>query len=187
MATTMRERGADGPAFPSIVAFGPHSSVPHHQPTERPLETGDLVKLDFGALVAGYAADMTRTVVAGAPAGWQRDLHAAVLETQTAGRDAARAGASPAGIDAEVRARIAAQGHQLVHGLGHGVGLEVHEAPLLTPESGDGPLEVDETVTIEPGIYLPGRGGVRIEDIVVVGRDGSRPLTSSPRELLCVG
>jgi Xaa-Pro aminopeptidase len=187
MATSMRERGADGPAFPSIVAFGSHSSIPHHTPTDRPLETGDLVKLDFGASVDGYAADMTRTVVVGTAADWQAELHAQVLETQAAARATVRPGAVPRGLDADCRQRLEAAGHQSVHGLGHGVGLEVHEAPMLTAESTDAALAVGETVTIEPGAYLPGRGGVRIEDVVLVEEMGGVALTNAPRELLSVG
>ena len=184
LSVAMRERGADGPAFPSIVAFGPHSAIPHHQPTERPLAAGDLVKLDFGALVAGYHADMTRTVVCGPAADWQTDLHALVLDVQTSCRERAVVGTKPQELDGYARELLAAHGHALGHGLGHGVGLEIHESPFLSPESDADTLVDRVPVTVEPGVYLPGRGGVRVEDTVVV-RDGqAQCLTNAPRELI---
>lgn len=179
----MHARGAE-PGFDSIVAFGPNSARPHHQPTDRPLATGDLVKMDFGARVQGYHADMTRTVVFGRAAGWQRDLHALVGVIQQEARDEVRPGAVPVDLDATVRRRIEESGHEVAHGLGHGVGLEIHESPFLVPESAAARLVDRVAVTVEPGIYLPGRGGVRIEDTVVVSADGAEPLTTSPRELI---
>jgi Xaa-Pro aminopeptidase len=180
----MREHGAEAPAFDAIVGFGPNSAIPHHQPSDRKLQTGDLVKLDFGARVGGYHADMTRTVVVGQPADWQRELHALVQQVQEQGRRAVRPGAVPGDIDAEVRAAIEAAGKTFQHGLGHGVGLEIHESPLLGPNSTAARLVDRVPVTVEPGVYLPGRGGVRIEDTVVVGPDGAEPLTHSPRDLI---
>lgn len=180
----MHALGAETAAFDSIVAFGPHSAMPHHQPTDRALERGDLVKLDFGAMVAGYHADMTRTVVCGRAADWQRELHAAVLDVQQSCRDKAVAGAVPVQLDAVAQELVAQHGAGLVHGLGHGVGLEIHEAPFLVPGSTDAALTTGCTVTIEPGIYLPGKGGVRVEDTVLVTVDGPEPLTRSTRELL---
>jgi Xaa-Pro aminopeptidase len=185
LAEEMHQRGAS-PAFASIVAFGANSARPHHQPTDRALQPGDLVKLDFGALVDGYHADMTRTVVAGEPAGWQKELHDVVRDVQQSLRAEVRAGAVPADLDAHMRARIGSSGHEVAHGLGHGVGLEIHEAPFLVDKSPADTLVERVPVTVEPGIYLPGRGGVRIEDTVVVTAEGAESLTRSPRELLVI-
>jgi Xaa-Pro aminopeptidase len=184
LTVAMRARGADGPAFPSIVAFGPNSAIPHHQPTDRPLADGDLVKLDFGALARGYHADMTRTVICGTPADWQAELHAQVLDVQTSCRDRVVNGVTPRDLDTHARTLLAAQGHDLVHGLGHGVGLEIHESPFLSPETDADTLVDRVPVTVEPGIYLPGRGGVRIEDTVVVRGAQAQCLTTAPRELI---
>lgn len=181
---SMRAAGAEEAAFPSIVAFGPHSAVPHHPPTDRPLVAGDLIKLDFGARVDGYHADMTRTVVCGPAQDWQRELHAQVAGIQAACRAEAVVGALPVDLDALARGLVADFGQSLVHGLGHGVGLEIHEQPFVVPESKAARLEARVPVTVEPGIYLPGRGGVRIEDTVLVTPDGAESLTSSPRELM---
>ena len=183
MQEEMHARGAE-PAFDSIVAFGPNSARPHHQPTTRPLEVGDFVKMDFGACVGGYHADMTRTVCVGSAADWQRDLHALVLTIQSEARAQVAPGAVPVDLDTANRARIEAAGYEVAHGLGHGVGLEIHESPFLVPDSPAARLVDRVAVTVEPGIYLPGRGGVRIEDTVVVGAAGAEPLTSSPRELI---
>jgi len=180
----MHSHGAEAAAFDSIVAFGPHSAIPHHRPTDRALQRGDLVKLDFGALVDGYHADMTRTVVCGPAAAWQRELHAGVLQVQQRCRDAAVEGAVPVELDAVAQDLVAQTGAQLVHGLGHGVGLEIHEAPFLVPGSKDQPLRRGCTVTVEPGIYRPGEGGVRIEDTVLITDAAPEPLTRSARELL---
>ena len=184
LLTAMRAEGAEGAAFDSIVAFGPHSAIPHHQPTDRALRRGDLVKLDFGSRVAGYHADMTRTVVCGKAAGWQRDLHNQVAAVQERCRAATVAGALPVELDALAQQLVADGGHTLVHGLGHGVGLEIHEQPFLVPGSSAARLDDRVPVTVEPGIYLPGQGGVRIEDTVLVGPGGASPLTASTRELL---
>jgi Xaa-Pro aminopeptidase len=184
---TMRDHGADGLAFDSIVAFGPNSAIPHHEPSDRLLTRGDLVKLDFGARYRGYHADMTRTVVVGSPADWQVELHATVLEVQQGCLAAATVGSSPRELNDMARTGIEAAGHQFVHGLGHGVGLEIHERPMLGARSDTAELLDGTVVTVEPGIYLPDRGGVRIEDTVSVEAAGPRPLTPSPRELLSVG
>jgi len=183
---SMRRCGAEDAAFDSIVAFGPNSAIPHHRPTDRQLEHGDLVKLDFGALVRGYHADMTRTVVCGRPSAWQQDLHAQVLSVQERCRDAVTPGVAPVALDELARRLIDEVGPTLVHGLGHGVGLEIHERPFLVPNGDAAPLQTGMCVTIEPGIYLPGQGGVRIEDTVVVGSTGAEPLTQSSRELVAV-
>lgn len=181
----MRRLGATAPAFESIVAAGANAAVPHHRPTDAPLRRGDLVTLDFGALVDGYHSDMTRTVVLGPAAGWQRELYALVAEAQRAGCAALVPGADVRAVDAAARDVVAAAGEKenFPHGLGHGVGLRIHEAPGLGP-SGTGALAAGMTVTVEPGVYLAGRGGVRIEDTLLV-RDGEpEPLSRTTRELL---
>jgi Xaa-Pro aminopeptidase len=170
----MLDLGADGIAFATIVAVGPNSAIPHHQPTERPLRVGDLLKIDFGANVGGYHADCTRTFVAGRPAGWQAEIHAAVQAAQAAGVLACSEDAAIAEVDRVARSVIADAGYAeaFTHGLGHGVGLEIHEDPFLSAVSVDR-LARRTPVTVEPGIYLRDRGGVRIEDTVVVSGPGS--------------
>ena len=183
----MRALGADGPSFETIMASGPNSAVPHHRPTDRELRAGDLLKFDFGAVRAGYHSDMTRTVALGPAADWQRELHALVAAAAQAGREAVAAGVAAAEVDRAAREVIgrAGQAERFMHGLGHGVGLDVQEAPALGQSSADR-LAGGMVLTVEPGVYLPGRGGVRIEDILVVGEPGAeqRILTGSPRELL---
>jgi len=183
----MTDRGADKPAFDTIVASGPNGDTPHHSPGGRPLADGDLITIDCGALFGGYHADLTRTVALGPPAAWQRDLYALVAAAQQAGIQAAADGAGTAAVDAAARDVIAAAGHgaHFGHGLGHGVGLEIHEAPMLST-AGTGRLACGVPVTVEPGVYLPGKGGVRIEDTLVVraGPGAAELLTTSTRELL---
>jgi Xaa-Pro aminopeptidase len=184
----MREHGAEAPAFETIVAAGENSAVPHHAPTARALAAGDLLKIDFGARVAGYHADMTRTFVLGPAAAWQSELHALVDAAAAAGRAALAAGASVPEVDDAARSVITAagQGEHFGHGLGHGVGLEIHEAPLIGYAS-TGILAAGTPVTVEPGVYLPGRGGVRIEDTLVVRPGGAESLTTAPRDLVELG
>jgi Xaa-Pro aminopeptidase len=184
LMSLMRDGGAEALAFDSIVAFGPHSAIPHHQPTERELATGDLVKLDFGARYDGYHADMTRTVVVGTPHAWQQELHDQVAQVQQSCRDLTRPGTTAAELGSLAQERIETAGYQLVHGLGHGIGLEIHENPFLMPNATAGALVEQMCLTVEPGIYLPDRGGVRIEDTVLVTPDGNEPLTTAPRELI---
>ena len=186
----MTGRGAERPAFDTIVASGPNGAVPHHVPADRPFAAGDLVTVDCGARFGGYHADMTRTMVIGAPAAWQREIYELVAAAQRAGVAAARAGASVAAVDAVARDMIAEAGHgdHFQHGLGHGVGLEIHEAPMIGYGKA-GTLRDRVPVTVEPGVYLPGKGGVRIEDTLVVragaGAAGSaETLTTTTRELL---
>lgn len=182
----MRRLGAEGVAFDSIVAGGPHSAIPHHTPTGRQLERGDLLKIDFGALVGGYHADETRTFVVGAePQDWQAEIHHAVADAQAAGIRALRPGRAGTAVDAEARSVLAAAGlaDRFTHGLGHGVGLEIHEAPFLGQTSTDR-LAAAVPITVEPGVYLPGRGGVRIEDTLLVGDDGTESLTTTARQLM---
>jgi Xaa-Pro aminopeptidase len=192
----MIEAGAEKLAFDTIVASGPNGAIPHHVPQERPFAAGDLITVDCGARYGGYHADMTRTVALGEPAAWQRDVYQLVAAAQQAGIDAARAGAAVADVDAAARDLITGAGHgeHFSHGLGHGVGLEIHEAPIMG-RARPGRLEAGVPITVEPGIYLPGRGGVRIEDTLVVrsgaGDEASRELlttttTSPPGELLAL-
>jgi Xaa-Pro aminopeptidase len=182
----MVELGADGPAFDTIVASGPNSAVPHHRPTEREIVRGDLLKIDFGALYGGYHADCTRTVVVGRePEAWQREIYDVVRAAQRAGRHALAVGADVRDVDATARQVVADAGYgeAFPHGLGHGVGLEIHEAPLLG-YAATGRLAARTPVTVEPGVYLPGRGGVRIEDTLVVGDGEPELLTTTPKDLL---
>ncbi|TCK22733.1 M24 family metallopeptidase [Pseudonocardia endophytica] len=181
----MRRLGAHGPAFETILAAGPNSAIPHHRPTGAQLRRGDLVKLDFGALVGGYHSDMTRTFVLGPPVEWQRELHELVAGSQRAGCDALRPGTDVTVVDAASRDVVVAagRGEEFLHGLGHGVGLEIHEPPWLSAR-GTGEIAAGQVVTVEPGVYLEGLGGVRIEDTLVVHDDGAEPLTAAPRELV---
>ena len=169
----MTDRGAEGLAFDSIVASGPNGAIPHHSPTGPPFEAGDLVTVDCGARFGGYHADMTRTVAIGEPAGWQREIYDLVATAQRAGVTAATAGAELADVDAAARGLITEAGHgeHFQHGLGHGVGLEIHEAPMIGAGRA-GKLQDRVPVTVEPGVYLPGMGGVRIEDTLVVRAAG---------------
>ena len=181
----MRRLGGDGLAFDSIVAFGEQAAEPHHHPGDRPLRAGDLVKLDFGARVDGYCSDMTRTVVLGRASGRQRELHALVLAAQEAGLARLRAGVAAGEVDRACRAVVEAAGlgEAFSHPTGHGVGLEIHEAPRVRPDAG-GRIAAGTPVTVEPGVYLPGFGGVRIEDLAVVRPDGHEVLTTASKDLL---
>ncbi|WP_030144943.1 M24 family metallopeptidase [Spirillospora albida] len=183
----MVDLGAEAPAFDSIVASGPNGAVPHHHPGDREIRTGDLVTMDFGARYGGYHADMTRTVAIGAPSGWQRDVYELVRAAQQAAIDAAVPGAGTGSVDAAARDLIAAAGYgdAFTHGLGHGVGLEIHEAPLMGYEE-TGKLMDRVPITAEPGVYLTGRGGVRIEDTLVVRADGPELLTMTTKDLLAL-
>lgn len=190
LESLMLDHGADGVSFETIVATGSNSAIPHHRPTDAVLATGDFVKIDFGALVAGYHSDMTRTFVLGSAADWQRELYELVSTAQAAGRAAVLPGADLPGVDAAARQVIADAGHaeHFGHGLGHGVGLQIHEAPGISA-SAVGTLLAGAAVTVEPGVYLPGRGGVRIEDTLVVGsEDAPEPelLTRFPKELAVI-
>jgi Xaa-Pro aminopeptidase len=181
----MRQLGAERIAFDSIVAFGEQAAEPHHRPADRPLSRGDVVKLDFGAVVDGYHSDMTRTVAFGEPDQRFREVHQVVLRANLAGIEAVRAGVTGGEADRAARGVVqeAGFGDRFGHGLGHGVGLEIHEGPSLRRE-GEDVLPVGAVVTVEPGVYLPGVGGVRIEDMVVVEPDGCRPLPETPKELV---
>ncbi|HEY7145242.1 MAG TPA: aminopeptidase P family protein [Streptosporangiaceae bacterium] len=186
----MTDGGAEALAFDTIVASGPNGAIPHHRPGTRAFEPGDLITIDCGARYAGYHADMTRTVALGEPAGWQREIYDLVAAAQRAGVGAARHGVDVSVVDAAARDLIEAAGYggNFQHGVGHGVGLEVHEDPMIG-YTGTGTLADRTPITVEPGIYLPGKGGVRIEDTLVV-RSGDEMtgaadlLTTTTRELL---
>jgi Xaa-Pro dipeptidase len=185
METAMLDAGADDRSFDSIVAFGEHAAEPHHRPTDRELATGDVVKLDFGALSDGYHADMTRTIAFGEPEPRMREIRDVVAAANRAGTDAVRPGATTVEVDAAARTIVADAGYAdaFPHGLGHGVGLEIHEDPYLRWHTGI-ELEQGMVVTIEPGVYIPGLGGVRIEDMVEVTADGGRSMPRSSKELI---
>jgi Xaa-Pro aminopeptidase len=181
----MRQSGAEAVSFDSIVAFGENSAEPHHRPTDRTLSRGDVVKLDFGARFEGYHADMTRTLAFGEPPAELREIYELVLAAQLAGVEAVRAGVGGAEADRGSRRIIeeGGYGERFSHSLGHGVGLEVHEGPTLRATSED-VLPAGTVVTVEPGIYVAGLGGVRIEDMVEVLEDGRRVLPATGKELL---
>jgi Xaa-Pro aminopeptidase len=182
----MREQGAE-PSFPTIVAAGPNGALPHAEPGEREIGRGELVVFDMGAKLDGYCSDGTRTFATGEPGERAREVYETVREAQAAALAAVKAGARAEDIDTVAREPIGAAGHgeRFGHGLGHGVGLEVHEEPRVSQRSED-VLAAGEVVTIEPGIYLPGELGVRIEDLVVVSEDGHRNLSGLPKELQLV-
>jgi Xaa-Pro aminopeptidase len=177
--------GADDLSFDTIVASGPNGSRPHHDPTDRTILEGDLVVIDFGALVDGYHSDMTRTFAVGGASALsedQRRMVAVVAEAQAAGVAAVAPGVPTRRIDEACRSVIAAAGwgDAFVHGTGHGVGLDIHEAPAVSGTA-DATLAPGHVVTVEPGVYLPGHGGVRIEDTVVVTAEGHHALTRAPK------
>jgi Xaa-Pro aminopeptidase len=184
LANSMYRLGASRPSFETIVAAGPHGALPHATPRDVEIERGQLVVIDWGAELDGYSSDCTRTFAAGEPGGDAREIYQLVLEAQLAGVGAVQAGAGGRDVDAVAREVIEAAGHgkHFGHGLGHGVGLEIHEGPRLSQRS-EAVLEAGNVVTVEPGIYLPGRFGVRIEDLVVVTDAGCEILTSLPKEL----
>lgn len=183
----LRELGAE-PSFPPIVAAGENGALPHAEPGEREIGSGELVVFDMGALLDGYCSDCTRTFATGALDGEARAIYELVLRAQEAALEAIRAGATGKEVDAVPREIISEAGHgdRFGHGTGHGVGLEVHEAPRLATTSED-ELADGNVVTVEPGVYLPGRLGVRIEDLVVVSDGGYRNLSGLPKGLQVVG
>lgn len=182
LEVAMRRHGADGPSFETIVASGPNGARPHARPSGRPIGDGDLVVLDFGALYDGYHSDMSRTIAVGRPSAIQQQMLDVVTEAQAAGVAAVRAGVPLAAVDAACRDVIAAAGwgDAFLHATGHGVGLDIHEAPRVAATA-DGTLAARHVVTVEPGVYLPEHGGVRVEDTVVVTDTGCRPLTLAPK------
>jgi Xaa-Pro aminopeptidase len=182
----IRELGGD-PSFPAIVAAGPNGALPHAEPGEREIGRGELVVFDMGAQLDGYCSDGTRTFATGEPGEEARAVYEVVREAQQVALEAIKAGVKGEDVDGVARKVIDAAGHgdRFGHGLGHGVGLEVHEAPRLSLRSDD-LLAAGEVVTVEPGVYLPGELGVRIEDLVVVADEGLRNLSTLPKELQLV-
>lgn len=178
----VRYLGADDVSFETIVGSGPNGAKPHARPGTRVVVEGDLVVIDFGALVDGYHSDMTRTLVVGEPSATQERMLEVVLASQAAGVAAVAAGVPCSEIDRACRGVIddAGWADAFVHGTGHGVGLDIHEAPPVSATSA-ATLAAGHVVTVEPGVYLPGHGGVRIEDTVVVTDDGCRPITKAPK------
>ena len=181
----MRERGASAVSFDPIVASGPNGAKPHARPSDRTIAPNQLVVIDFGCIVEGYCSDMTRTVSVGDPGPEARHVWDTVLLAQQAGRAAVAVGVECAAVDKACRDIIddAGWGDAFVHGTGHGVGLEIHEDPRVAASAG-GTLAPGHVVTVEPGVYLPGVGGVRIEDTVVVTADGPVALTEFPKDLV---
>jgi Xaa-Pro aminopeptidase len=181
----MREAGADRAGFDPIVAFGDDTAEPHHRPMDRPLGPGDLVMLDFGAEVDGYRSDMTRTVAFGEPGSRAREIHGLVAAAQLAGVDEVGEGVVARDVDAASRRVIASAGlgDAFSHPVGHGVGLEIHESPIMRATCGT-VLRAGAVVTVEPGVYLPGVGGVRIEDTIEVLSEGRRVLPRASKELI---
>jgi Xaa-Pro aminopeptidase len=184
----MVDRGADGLSFPTIVAAGPNSAKPHAVPSDRELAPGDLVVIDFGASVDGYGSDMTRSFLIDPVDEADLELYRAVERAQAAGVAAVGDGVEERAVDEACRRALADRGlaEAFVHGTGHGIGLEIHEDPFLSTRS-TGILRSGYVVTVEPGVYLPERGGVRVEDSVVVTDRGCEPLTRSPKDPLIPG
>jgi Xaa-Pro aminopeptidase len=187
LGADMYRLGASRPSFDTIIASGPRGALPHATPRDVEVKAGELAVIDWGAELDGYCSDCTRTVATGDPGAAAREVYALVLEAQKAGLDALQAGAAARAVDSAAREVIIAGGHgeQFGHGLGHGVGLEIHEAPRLSQRS-DAVLEAGDVVTVEPGVYLPERFGVRIEDLVVVTDAGCEILTSITKDLLLI-
>ena len=185
--TAIRRLGAEGTSFETIVASGPNGAKPHHRPGGRHIAEGDLVVVDFGALVDGYCSDMTRTLMVGEPTPTQQRMLDVVGASQQAGVDAVAAGVATAAVDAACRRVIeeAGWGDAFVHGTGHGVGLLIHEDPRVAATA-TATLAPGHVVTVEPGVYLPEHGGVRVEDTVVVTAEGCRALTLAPKRPLVV-
>ena len=181
----MRRRGASAVSFDPIIASGPNAAKPHARPSARVIEPGELVVCDFGCIVDGYCSDMTRTVSVGEPSIEAARLWDLVHASQGAGRDMVRAGVDVAAVDRACRdiSDDAGYGDAFSHGTGHGVGIEIHEAPRVA-KTGSGTLVVGDIVTVEPGVYLPGVGGVRLEDTVLVTETGYEPLTLTPKTLV---
>jgi Xaa-Pro aminopeptidase len=183
----MRELGASGPSYETIVATGPtNAALPHHRPTDTPIEEGHTVVIDVGALYDGYHSDMTRSFVVGEPSALQRELYELVLDAQVRGVEAVAAGLSTKELDAVCRDTITAAGYGdwFTHGTGHGVGLLIHEDPFVGRAS-ELILQVGDVVTVEPGVYREGFGGIRVEDLVVVTSTGCRSLTKTPKDSPC--
>lgn len=180
----MRKLGSTKPSFETICASGKRSALPHGVASDKVVEEGDFITFDFGATYGGYCSDITRTVVVGKAAPWQKEIYDIVLQANLLGEKTLKAGLTGMQVDGAVRDFIGSKGYgpNFGHGLGHGVGLDIHEKPVLNRANGQ-PLPAGAVVTIEPGIYLPDKGGVRIEDTVLVTETGCERLTSVPKEL----
>jgi Xaa-Pro aminopeptidase len=180
----MRSLGSEGVSFDTIVASGHRSALPHGAPTNKVVEVGDFVTFDFGAMYNGYHSDTTRTIVMGMANSWHREIYTVVQEAQYRGLKAAKPGITGKELDAEIRDYIESRGYgrYFTHGLGHGVGLEIHELPSINSK-GDIPLQEGMVFSIEPGVYIQGRGGVRIEDTVVLTKEGAHSLTTLKKNL----
>ena len=181
------KNGADGPSFDPIVVSGPNTSLPHGVPGERKLQEGDFITMDFGALYNGYCADMTRTVALGYATEEMKQVYETVRQAQLAGIAATKAGVKGKDIDAAARDVIAAAGYgeYFGHGYGHSLGLEIHESPSPNAAN-DRPMPENAVCSAEPGIYLPGKFGVRIEDVVIIKADGCENITHSPKNLIII-
>lgn len=188
LESALRQAGSDGFAFPSIVASGPNAALPHARPTDRRIRRGDFLLIDFGARVEGYCSDITRTFALGPATTEQRDFYEVVRQANERAVKAIRPGMTGRDADGVARGYIQDRGYGDLfgHSLGHGIGLEVHESPRLA-RTAEGVLVEGAVVTVEPGLYRPGWGGVRIEDDVHLGAAGARVLTRFPRELLEIG
>ncbi len=184
----MRQLGAQAPSFPSIVASAGHGALPHAEPREVEIARGVLVTIDWGAYLNGYCSDCTRTYATGPLSEEAAVVYELVLHAQEAALEAVRPGIGGREVDGVARSIIEQAGHaeHFGHGVGHGVGMEIHEAPRLSRTAGEAPLRTGNIVTVEPGVYVPGRLGVRIEDLALVGDRGSERLTSMPKELISV-
>ena len=183
----MLSHGAEALSFDTIVLSGPNTSLPHGVPSDRKVQRGEFVLMDFGAVVDGYHCDMTRTVCVGEPSDKMRKVYDIVLRAQKAGLEALKAGISGKELDAAARDLIAAEGYGecFGHSLGHGVGMEIHEEPYASPSSG-ALLPENSVITVEPGIYIEGEFGVRIEDFAIVKADGCENMTLARKELICL-
>lgn len=183
----MKNQGATALSFPSIVASGVRSSLPHGEATDKKVMEGEFLTLDYGCVYKGYCSDMTRTLILGKPNSKMTEIYNIVLEAQHLAGKAFKSGISALEVDKVARDYITSKGYgqYFGHGLGHGVGREVHEAPTVGYRNAS-PLKVGMIVTNEPGIYIPGFGGVRIEDILVITKEGSRNLSKSPKEMICI-
>jgi Xaa-Pro aminopeptidase len=180
---TIRDLGAEAVSFAPIVASGPNAALPHHRPGSRVVQVGDTLLVDAGALVDGYCSDCTRTFAVGELSEPLRRAYDVCLDAQAQSLAAVAAGAACQSVDAVARGIIREHGYEVMHGLGHGVGLAIHEEPRLADTSTD-ELAVSNVVTVEPGVYLSGMGGVRIEDLVIVGENGAEVLTPFTKELV---
>ncbi len=186
LESVMRELGSERPAFTTIVASGVRGSLPHGTATEKLIVSGEFVTMDYGAVYKGYHSDITRTVCVGAADEKQKKIYNMVLKAQLMGVERVQPGVSGQSVDKAVRDYLASEGFGAYfgHGLGHSLGLEIHEEPRLSPKSSCEHLPVNTLVTVEPGVYLPGWGGVRIEDTVLVTEKGGEPLTRSAKQLI---